>query len=107
MLGFIPVFIGVVQGIHYFNRSERDYIYMEEERMTIYRGPLLPNITIEYNDIHYCVAKNEHELMVIMLVNGQEKQFKTDLVSDEDLSQIREKLKQRTNVEKLFRTNVE
>jgi uncharacterized membrane protein HdeD (DUF308 family) len=41
-LGFIPVIIGIAQGFYYMSKHEKDYIYLEEDFLAVYNGPLIP-----------------------------------------------------------------
>lgn len=90
-MAFIPVIIGLAQGLYYISRHEKDYIYLAEDFLTIYHGPLLPRTEIAYSNIDHCSVVRD--LLIITLKNDKEKQINTDLLSDEDVALLREELK--------------
>ncbi|WP_099159203.1 hypothetical protein [Virgibacillus ndiopensis] len=102
---FISVLIGLLQGIYYMNRTQHDYIFLEENCLSIYRGPLFPRKKIEYNDINYCVEMSG--LIICYLKDDKEAQFNTEWLSVIDVVQIKKQLKLRVKVENVFRTEAE
>ncbi|WP_164214680.1 hypothetical protein [Virgibacillus sp. YIM 98842] len=99
---FIPLIIGLVQGVYYMSKHEQEYIYLEEDLLTIYHAPLLPRSTIYYDNIDYCIVVSN--LLMFKLNNGREKQINTDYLSEKDFSLLREELKKRVKAD-LFRTS--
>jgi hypothetical protein len=101
-LSFVPFLAGLIQGIFYMSRHEREYIYLEEDLLTIYKGPLFPRTKVYYNDIDYCIVVST--FLVFKLANEKEKQINTDLLSGNDFALLREELKKRVKPD-LFRIN--
>lgn len=99
---FIPFVVGLLQGLYYMSKHEQEYIYLEEDLLTIYNGPLLPRTTIHYADIDYCIVVSN--LLMFKLQNGKEKQINTDYLSGKDFSLLRKELKKRVKAD-LFRAS--
>jgi hypothetical protein len=92
-LGFTPVVIGAAQGLYYMTKHEKGYIYLAEDYLTIYNGPILPKTEIAYSNIEYCTVVSN--LLIFTLKNNKEKQINTDFLSGDDFAKLREELKKR------------
>jgi hypothetical protein len=101
-LGFIPVIIGVTRGLYYMTKHEKNYIYLAEDHLAIYHGPILPRTEIYFSNIDYCSVVSN--LLVFSLKNNKEKQINTDFLSEDDFALLREELKKRVKAD-LFRVS--
>ncbi|MFA1819359.1 hypothetical protein ACDX78_03975 [Virgibacillus oceani] len=101
-IGFIPVIIGVTQGLYNMTRQEKDYVYLEEDLLTINKGLFLPRKEVKYVDINYCTVIGD--FLVFKLRKDKEEQINIEYLSDEDFALLREELKKRVKID-LFRTS--
>ncbi|MFB4168858.1 hypothetical protein [Virgibacillus sp. JSM 102003] len=88
IIEFVPVIAGVVQGFLFMTRSEKDYIRIEDEVMSIHRGTFLPRKKVFFDEIRRYVQYDT--LFILKLEDDREAQFNMDWLSKEDVGEIRD-----------------
>ena len=83
-------------------KQEKDYIYLEEDRLTINKGLFLPRKEVIYSNIDYCIVIGN--FLVFKLRKDKEEQINIEYLSDEDFALLREELKKRVKAD-LFRAS--
>ncbi|WP_010097835.1 hypothetical protein [Ornithinibacillus scapharcae] len=106
VIGFIPVLVGVLQGVYYMNRSNYDYVTLLPDALIINQGPFTPRKYVNYQDIEYCmeVHDNDKRLITIKTMDNKEIEFHGEWLSEDNLARLKKELVKRTQNEKLFRT---
>ncbi len=93
MIKFAPVIAGVVQGFLYMTRSEKDYIRIEDDVISIHRGTFLPRKKVFFAEIR---GYMQHDtLFILKLEDDREAQFNMDWLSKADVGEIRDLLSEK------------
>lgn len=109
VIAIIPVALGIIQGFHYMNRPNQDYIYLASDELEINKGPLRPSKTINYRDIDHCDEFHDYDRIVVTIVRKDRKEIMIhgEWLSDNDFAELKQELINRTCNEKLFRYRVD
>ncbi|SHN07001.1 hypothetical protein [Gracilibacillus kekensis] len=84
---------GVYKSLFYFNIQEKDYITIDHDQLSIYKGNLLSRKTIPFQKIERVVEISN--TLLIKLVNGKEQQIHTEWLTEKDSQTLRRELKTR------------
>lgn len=95
VIEFVPVIVGVVQGFLYMTRSEKDYIRIEDDVISIHRGTFLPRKKVFFAEIRRYVQHDT--LFILKLEDDREAQFNMDWLSKVDVGEIRDRLSEKIN----------
>ncbi|MGY0694823.1 hypothetical protein ACW2QC_18915 [Virgibacillus sp. FSP13] len=95
--------VGGIMGIYYLNMRHKDYIRIDEQRISIHRGPVIPRKQIEFDNVKKVIVIST--IIELHMKNEKVHQFTSDWLAADDLDEIKNILKKR--VEVLDRQRVE
>ncbi|MBM7662614.1 membrane protein YdbS with pleckstrin-like domain [Bacillus mesophilus] len=85
------VLIQINRSVYYFTLHQKDYLIMEKESVSIYKGNFFARKVIPYNKVERVVQIED--LIVFRLQNGEEEQIYTELLSGEGTLEVKKALK--------------
>ncbi|WP_058307177.1 hypothetical protein [Gracilibacillus massiliensis] len=84
---------GVYKSLFYFKIQEKDYITIDHDQLSIYKGNLLSRTTIPFQKVERVVEISS--MLLIKLVNGKEQQIHTEWLTEKDSETLKRELKTR------------
>ncbi|MCP3029421.1 hypothetical protein [Halobacillus sp. A5] len=95
-LAAVILLSGVWQMVGYFRMPEKDYVRLEEERMTFDKGTVLPRKSVEYEKVDK--MSDMEDLILLKLRDGQEQEIHTDWLEEQDYKELRQTLSERITI---------
>lgn len=83
--------IAILRAIYYFKLNKKDYLFLEGESLSIYRGFLFRRKQILFGQVEVVVQVSD--VILFIMNNGKEEQIYTDLISEEDQVELIKNLK--------------
>ncbi|UOQ84419.1 hypothetical protein [Gracilibacillus salinarum] len=87
------ILFGVYKSYYYLTLPRRNYLIMNDDHVSIYRGPVLSRKLVSFDQVDRVVQINT--VILFKLENGKEEQIFTDFLSEEDTVEIKEQLKKK------------
>lgn len=87
--------VSVGKAVENFRMTEKDYLRIEDERFSFYRGSVLPRKIIPLHLVKQVTQVND--VILLKLVKGSEKEIYLDWLAEKDVDDLKKVLAQRVN----------
>lgn len=88
----IIILFGIYRTIYNFKLHKEDYLIVDENSLSIYRGNIFPRKIISFDQIERVVQVNG--AIILKLFNGKEEQIYTEWLSDKKTLELKNEFKQ-------------
>ncbi|WP_101846881.1 hypothetical protein [Halobacillus sp. Marseille-P3879] len=82
--------------IQYFRMPEKDYIRMEEDRVTFDKGTIWPRKAVKYEQVEEVAEVND--IILLKMNDGREQEIHTDWLEEQDTRELRVSLRERIEI---------
>ncbi len=89
----IFILLGISKAIYYFRLHKKDYLFMQDNSLSIHRGSILSRKVINFNKVERVAQVND--VILLIMDDGKEEPIYTDWLSNNDTIELKKKLKER------------